>query len=106
MFDMFNYCVTLKSLDISNFNTSSVTNMWGMFSACVSLESLDLSNFNTENVTNMYAMFQYCPLKVLDLSSFNTSKVTNMDRLLFQGMELKTVQTMLKQGNRSMDVKN
>ena len=74
----------IENLDISSFNTSKVTNMYGMFSSCQSLTSLDLSNFNTSNVTNMSHMFSDCPsLTSLDLNSFNTSKVTNMDRMFY-----------------------
>ena len=50
---MFFNCKSLLSLDLSNFNTQSVTNMESMFYDCKSLLSLDLSNFNTQNVTNM-----------------------------------------------------
>ena len=52
--------------------------MWGMFQNCSSLISLDLSNFNTSKVTDMRFMFQSCSsLKTLDLSSFDTSNVTS-----------------------------
>ena len=72
-------CEKLTSLDLSSFNTSNVTSMNSMFGACIELTSIDLSSFNTSNVTNMAGMFDYClGLKTLDLSSFNTSKVTNM----------------------------
>ena len=40
--------------------------------------NLDLSNFNTSNVTDMSGMFQNSRATTLDLSSFNTSNVTNM----------------------------
>ena len=79
MSNMFSNCGSLMSLDLSNFNTSKVTNMSNMISNCESLISLDLSSFNTSNVTNMESMFSSCSsLTNLDLSSFNTSKVTNM----------------------------
>mgnify|MGYP004466599937 CR=1 FL=1 len=79
MYGMFGACSSLISLDLSNFNTSQVTNMYGMFSDCSSLTSLDLSGFNTSNVTNMNVMFVNCSsLTSLDLNSFNTSKVTDM----------------------------
>ncbi len=51
------YVGYLKSLDLSNFDTSNVTTMDSMLRACTSLTTLDLSNFNTSNVTNMDAMF-------------------------------------------------
>ena len=79
MTSMFNNCRALTSLDVSNFNTSKVTNMEDMFSGCSSLTSLDVSNFNTSNVTNMTSMFNSCSsLTSLDVSNFNTSKVTRM----------------------------
>ena len=47
MKELFRNCDDLKYLNISNFNTSSVTNMDRMFSHCSSLTSLDLSHFDT-----------------------------------------------------------
>ena len=34
--------------------------MGAMFSQCNELEYLDLSNFNTSKVTNMFGMFNQC----------------------------------------------
>ena len=77
MGDMFHYCKSLMNLDLSSFNTSNVTKMFGMFDGCSSLTSLDLSSFNTSKATDMSGMFRDCSsLTSLDLSSFNTSKVT------------------------------
>ena len=78
---MFQNCSNLKSLNISSFDTSKVTQMPYMFAYCSSLESLDLSNFDTSNVTVMPFLFTGCTkLKNLDLSSFeiNTSVTPNM----------------------------
>ena len=70
------------NLDLSNFDTSEVTNMESMFSNCFDLTSLDVSNFNTSNVTNMKSMFHGCLcLTSLDLSNFDTSKVTSMNNM-------------------------
>ena len=80
--NMFQQCRSLKTLDLSNFNTSKVTGMGSMFIGCSSLTSLDLSSFNTSKVTNMKWMFQNCDsLTTLDLSNFNTSKVINMSSI-------------------------
>ena len=85
MNSMFIGCMGLTSLDLSNFDTSKVTNMQAMFAICSSLISLDLSNFDTSKVTNMQAMFASCSsLTSLDLSNFDTSKVTDM-RSMFNG---------------------
>ena len=52
--------------------------MWNMFEGCSKLVSLDLSNFNTSKAENMDSMFQRCSgLISLDLSYFDTSQVTN-----------------------------
>ena len=58
------------SLDLSNFDTSSVTNMSFMFNKCYNLKHLNLSNFNTNNVRNMIYMFYDCiNLKALKVGS-------------------------------------
>ena len=73
---------SLTSLNLSNFNTSKVTNMSSMFYNMRNLTSLDLSNFDTSNVTNMKAMFHNSwSLTSLNLSNFNTSKVTKMESM-------------------------
>lgn len=77
---LFAYCGKLAKVDLSNFNTSSTTNMTSMFNSCTNLTSLDLSSFNTSNVTNMQGMFSSCTnLTTINFgSNFNTSKVANM----------------------------
>lgn len=77
---LFSHCESLKSIDLSSFNTQKATNMTGMFSYCYNLESINFGNdFITENVTTMREMFYECnSLKELDLKTFNTSKVTDM----------------------------
>ena len=50
---MFLGCSSLTSINLSNFNTNNVTNMYGMFYGCRSLTTINLSNFNTNNVTNI-----------------------------------------------------
>ena len=82
MANMFSYCTSLTSLDVSGFNTANVTDMSYMFDNCRSLTSLDLSSFNTANVTNMASLFFECSgLTSIDLSNFNTSNVTSMSAM-------------------------
>ena len=80
MRDMFRNCNSLKNLDLSGFDTSKVTNMEGMFD-CASLESVDLSSFDTSKVTNMARMFTSPALTNLDVTNFNTSSVTDMNNM-------------------------
>ena len=80
---MFNNCEKLASLDISSFDTKNVEYMFAMFQSCSSLTSLDLSHFNTEKVTDMSSMFNGCSsLTSLDLSHFNTGEVTDMSGMI------------------------
>ena len=60
MSSMFCYCLSLKELNFTNFNTNNVSNMTMMFSWCSSLKELNLSNFNTNNVKYMSDMFYGC----------------------------------------------
>ena len=121
-----NYRLTASYVDnISNFNTSEVTNMSGMFEGCteqtinIFLSKLDtskvtdmsdmfkncsaaninlnLSNFNTSNVVYMQSMFKDCnKLKTLDISTFDTKNVSRMDEM-FSGC---TVLTPLSLGGK------
>ena len=49
-FCMFYGCKDITEIDLSNFNTSEVTDMYNMFYGCSSLSSLDVSNFDTSKV--------------------------------------------------------
>ena len=72
----------LLEIDLSNFDTSKVTNMSHMFVFMLKLTTLNISNFDTSNVTNMRSMFSNMPsLATLNLSSFDTSKVTIMNSM-------------------------
>ena len=46
---MFYRCSSLASLDLSNFDTSKVSDMSYMFANCNNLKFLDISGFNEEN---------------------------------------------------------
>lgn len=75
---MFAKMTSLKSLDISHFNTSNVWLMEGMFEGS-GMEVLDLSTFDTRNVTNMQALASWSPnLKKINVSSFDINSVTLM----------------------------
>lgn len=93
--------VSSVNLDLSIFNTISVTDMSEMFAGCASIHyhnpdeeddldimrgliSINLSSFNTSNVTNMSGMFKGCyALRNLNLSNFNTQNVTDMSYMFY-----------------------
>ena len=82
---MFQGCSNIIEIDLSNFDTSKLTNMSSMFNGCSQLYSLNLSNFDTSNAKYMYNMFDGCSKLIsLDLSYFNTERVSNMDSM-FKG---------------------
>jgi surface protein len=58
---MFNAMTNLHSVNLSSFDTSSVTDMGFMFYFCTSISTLDVSSFDTANVTQMGSMFRYLP---------------------------------------------
>ena len=79
---MFYQCISIESIDLTNFNTSLVTNMKGTFYQCSSLITINLSNFNTSSVTNMEEIFNRCTsLKSIILSNFDTSSVQSMEEM-------------------------
>ena len=89
---MFYWMSRLTALDVSNFDTSKATNMNKMFSRTDKLITLDLSNFDTSQVTDMSYMFDDADnLTTLDLSNFDTSKVTNMDHMFSNTYNLTTL---------------
>ena len=79
MSNMFSRLQTIKTLDLSNFDTSNVVDMKYMFYYDTSLKSINVSSFNTSNVTHMQFMFYNTRLETLDVSNFDTSKVRNME---------------------------
>ena len=89
---MFLNCSSLKSIDLSSFNTNNATNMSGMFFECSSLKSIDFSSFNTNNATNMCGMFFNCgSLNSINLSSFNTRNVTDMSGMFLGCKSLNSI---------------
>jgi surface protein len=59
MSGMFNKYSSLKSLDLSSFNTNNVNDMSFMFFNCSSLISLNLSSFNTNNVEFLFCFLSH-----------------------------------------------
>ena len=82
----------ILDLDLSNFDTSQVTNMSSMFRGMSNLTTLNLSNFDTSQVTNMDSMLaSVSNLTTIDLSSFDTSKVTDISAMFYDLSNLTTL---------------
>ena len=92
MCSMFHKCTSLKSLDLSAFETSNVEDFGYMFRRCNRLESLDVSSFDTSAATTMWAMFTLCQkLKTIDLTNFETANVQRMGFMFSSCTNLKAV---------------
>ena len=91
MSNMFSFSYELKQVDLSGFDTSKVQSMGRMFCMCSALEELDLSGFNTSRVENMGMMFDFSGLRVLDLSGFDVSRVTTAWRMFDECVSLETI---------------
>ena len=85
MEDLFSNCKSLKSVNLSELNTSKVTNMGYMFNWCENLTSVDLSGLDTSEVTSIKGLFQNCKkLENINFDKFSTSNITDMG-LMFDG---------------------
>ena len=73
------------SIDVTDIDTSEVTDMSKLFYNCLKLQSIDISTFDTSNVNDMTLMFgedgwnsKASLTEIIFGDSFNTSKVTSM----------------------------
>lgn len=82
---MFSSCKSLTSLDVSNFDTSKVTDMSYMFNSCNSLKTLHLGE-NFDKLTGAY-MFTTCT----NLTAIITTNTTPMTLSTDTGVENSTI---------------
>ena len=95
---MFQLCIELKFINLSNFDTSNVVNMALMFNKCKKLKEIKgLDKFNTSKVADMEGIFQYCAeMECLDLSNFDTSNTSNMAFMFNKCNNLKEIKGINK----------
>ena len=70
----------ISSIDLSNFDSSKVTQIDYLFCGCIMLEEINFTNFTTAGVQNLSYVFHNCRLiKEVNLSNFkiNNPKVLN-----------------------------
>lgn len=82
---MFDGCSGLTALDVSGFDTSQVEDFSRMFDGCSSLTTLDVSKFNTSKATGFATMFGDCSgLTTLDVSGFDTSQAEELGSMFYK----------------------
>ncbi len=80
---------TLTSMDLSNLDTSNVTDMSYMFCGNQKLTSLTFGSFDTSKVTSMYSMFNSLEaMTTLDVSKLDTRNVTDMGMMFYDCQKL------------------
>jgi len=86
---MFHGTWALTHLDASNWDTSNVVNMRSMFSDALGLVYIDASGWDTSSVRDMTGMFSGAiNLKTLDVSGWDTSNVVSMDDMFNRAISL------------------
>ena len=76
----------LKTVNVTGWDVSSVTNMYGTFLNCTSLESIvGLETWDVSGVTTTNRLFSQCPmLKEIDLSTWKLPAVTDTERMFYK----------------------
>ena len=112
---MFVNCSDLRSLNLSNFDTSNVSGMVGMFFGCKSLTYLDLSSFDTSEVMDFNNLFTDCtsleilctpkkhiksgvalPIPMYDVTGKKYTELPVLSKSIVLGKTQKIVQDFLK----------
>ena len=94
---MFFHCISLKNLDVSDWDVGKVQTFYAMFKECSALQSIKgLDNWNTASATDMSYMFasdREIPnvLTTLDLSKFNTANVENFSNMFSYCTNLESI---------------
>jgi len=97
----------IKSIDLSHFDSSQVTNMNKMFEGCESLKSIDLSVLNTSKLTSLKGLLDECSsLKSINISKFDTSKVTDFSRLFKSCSALTSLDLTMLDTSSANDMSN
>ena len=67
---LFSQCLSLKSIDLTEFDLSQVTNSKYMFRYCEVLIEVNFGNSNMLNLENMEGMFYDCKLLIFEFIKF------------------------------------
>ena len=110
----FRNCLSLKSIDLSNFDTGEALSVTGLFYGCSSLESIELNKYiiditsindlfnkcsSLKNVSlsairveSAYRVFQGCDsLNYIDLSGFNGTSIKLISEFFPENVENATI---------------
>lgn len=80
MYSVFAFCQNLTYVNINNANI--ITSTLGMFYGCINLTTLDLTNWDTSSVTDMSYMFSNC--SNLSYINMNNSDYNSVNKIIEQ----------------------
>ena len=107
MYCMFDSCLSLESIDVSKWDVRHVKNMSGMFYRCESLESIDVSNWDVSNVKDMHSMFEGCEsLESIDVSNWSVDYVESMSYMFYGCKSLESIDVSNWDVRDMRDIKN
>lgn len=76
---MFQQCNSLTEIDVSKWQTGSVSRAEYMFVGCRSLETINVAEWDMSNLENSFGMFSGCTgIKYIDMSKWYTPKLKNI----------------------------
>ena len=91
-FKMFFEVPRIKTIDLSHFDLSLVTDMGSFFDNCWQLEYVNLKNGDARKVTNMDWMFSNdAELTSVDLTNFRASSITSMSGTFYNNVKLQNL---------------
>lgn len=89
---MFKDCRNLENLRISTWDTSKITFMNSMFVNCISLTELDIHNWNASSLFSTRAMFQNCKSLIeMNLGEWSTPKLEDMSEMFRDCVSLQSI---------------
>ena len=87
---LFRSCQKLKTLDISNFNTSKVKSFYMAFAVLDRLKSLSVAHLDTSACEDMGYMFYASALPSIDFENWDVSNVKSFDHFLSGSTSVKS----------------
>ena len=89
---MFAQMKSVTNIDITNCNLVNVIDMTSMFAGNISLTSMDLSRVDVKNVTSINSLFIGCTnLRSVNVKGWNTSRISNMGQPFMGCISLQTL---------------
>ena len=87
---LFNH-TNIKTLDLSKWNTSKVTNIYGIFNVSKITNITGLENWDTAKLTDTSQAFRYVTIDTLDLSGWTNNSNLTAAIFMFQNATIKNL---------------